>query len=113
MALAVTVTNHWTDGKRLHVLFNVVASGNYTTNGDTLNLQDYSIKTKSLPLYVEIHGPGLFLYRYVPGTTMQNGLMKAISLATAAEVANGAYPGGITGDTIRGYAIFHKFTTVY
>lgn len=108
MALAVTITDHWTDGKRIHVIGSIVASGNYVANGDTLNLASTEIKSASLPEFVMVKGVSGYTYDYVAGTTQANGKLKSYS-AYATELAAGAYPAGNTGDTIKFYAIFPKF----
>lgn len=107
MALALTVTDHWTDGKRIHVVGTIVASGNYSTGGDTISFVNNDIRSTLPPVWFEVLGQGLFTYLPIKGTTIANGKIKAIT--AGAEVAAGAYPGGVTGDTIAVYAIFHKF----
>lgn len=52
----------------------------------------------ALPDCVLMHGSGLFLFGYVPGTTLANGKVKINDIAAAAQLANGAYPAGITAD---------------
>lgn len=109
MALQFNLTDHWTDGKRIHVIGNIVASGNYIAGGDTLSLVNTEIKCSpsSLPEFVVIEGQAIYGYKFVPGTTQANGKVKVIS--GGAELGAGAYPGGLTGDTIVIYAIFPKF----
>ena len=61
-SLSITVIDHWTDGKRLHVIgsINVTGSGNYVSNGLVLPLIDnanpIAIKSPSNPEYVSISG---------------------------------------------------------
>ena len=107
MSLVAAVTNHWTDGKRIHVIGTITASGNYTTGGDTVSLALPQIKSNSAPLFVDVKGQAGYTYQFKPGTSMSNGLLGCYSGGT--ETAAGAYPGGITGDIITFHAIFHKF----
>lgn len=102
--LAVAVTDHWTDGKRVHVTFTVTPTGNYTTGGDTLNLQANEIKSASLPVFVSLKGQGVNLYNFIPGTTQANGKLYGSTGGTQF-TGGSAYP----TDTVTGYAIFPKF----
>lgn len=111
MALAATVTKHWDDGKVLHVVGTIAASGNYVASGDALSFVNTAIKSSRVPVHVEVHGIALgtaYSYRFVPGATQAAGLMLVILVSTGAELAAGAYPAGVTGDTIRFYALFQK-----
>jgi hypothetical protein len=101
MALAATVTKKWFDGKKMWVIVSIVASGNYATGGDTLNLQSIGIQSNQAPFYGAITGQSATAYAWVPGATQANGKVKCFQGALA-EVAAGAYPGSITGDTIVG-----------
>lgn len=107
--------------KFLHLFFQITASGNYATGGDTLDLTalfgtaglpGYSYPTASLPEKVEILSANptatpqtnTFVYQYVPGTTLANGKFQVFTGAAAqtglTELSAGAYPAGVTGDTI-------------
>lgn len=114
MALAFTVKSQWTDTLRLHLIGNLVFSGNYTSGGDTINFGNVSadsypviVKSASPPLWVDIAGQSTFLYNQVYGTTINNGKVKVISAGS--ELSAGAYPAGITGDIITFHAVFLKF----
>ena len=104
MALTITVQDHWTDGKRLHVTGLVNTSGNYTTGGDTLNFNNTAIKSASPPVFVAIEGQGVNFYKYIPGTTIANG--KMFGVAAGVQFTGGA---GFPADTIHFHAIFPKF----
>lgn len=108
MALAVTVTNHWEDTKRVMVIGTLVATGNYVTGGDTINFGDPLIKSNSAPLFVVFNRLSKYLMAMVFGTLISNGKVKFTVPDTGLEVAAGAYPAGITGDTITFFAIFKK-----
>lgn len=101
MALAMTVTDHWDDGKRLHVTGTLTASGSYSTGGDTLPTNP-AIKTTKNPVFVVVN---MFSAYYA----QQNGAKVKFFTAAGAEVSAGAYPSDITEDTITFYAIYHKF----
>lgn len=116
MSLAFKVAEQYNDTRTTKVYGTLVFSGNYTTGGDTLNLGVLSVdnfpkllKVASPPVYFNLNGQGLYTYLYVPGTTINNGKVKIISLATQAELAAGAYPGGVTGDTVTFEFSFTKY----
>lgn len=115
MALTFSLVDTWDDGKRVHVTGTVAASGNYTTGGDTLDLSEFSLVASTQP---PIQGTawmdGLAGYDYVfaPGPAMNNGKVKIFQQGSSAgafpELAAGAYPSAITGDTLTFYGIFPK-----
>ena len=115
MALTFTLVDTWDDGKRIHVAGTVAASGNYSTGGDTLDLSQFPIVASTQP---PIQGTawmdGLAGYDYVfsSGSAMNNSKVKIFAQGASAgafpELAAGAYPGGITGDSITFYGIFPK-----
>jgi hypothetical protein len=115
MALTFTLVDTWEDGKRVHVAGTATASGNYTTSGDTLDLSQYPILASTqAPIQGTAWMDGLAGYDYVfyPGAALNSGKVKIFQQAAAAgpfqELAAGAYPGAITGDTITFYGIFKK-----
>lgn len=115
MALAFTLIDTWDDGKRIHVSGTVAASGSYTTGGDTLDLSQFPIiAAAQAPLQGTAWMDGISGYDYVftPGSAMNNGKVKIFQQGSSAgpfpELAAGAYPSAITGDTITLYAIFKK-----
>ena len=115
MALAFTLVDTWDDGQRIHVAGTVVASGNYSTGGDTLDLSEFPLIAATRP---PVQGTawmsGLVGYDYVfiPGSAMNNSKVKVFAQGASAgafpELAAGAYPGAITGDVITFYGIFKK-----
>jgi hypothetical protein len=115
MALTFTLFNTWDDGQRVHASGTVAASGNYTTGGDTLDLSQFPvIATTQAPIQGTPWLDGLDGYDYVfsPGSALNNGKVKIFQQGTSAgafpELASGAYPSAITGDTITFYGIFKK-----
>jgi hypothetical protein len=115
MALTFTLVDTWDDGKRVHVAGTVAASGNYSTSGDTLDLSTFPIVASTqAPVQGTAWMDGLAGYDYVffPGTALNNGKVKIFQQGASAgafpELAAGAYPAAITGDTITFYGIFKK-----
>ena len=107
MSLVLTVTNHWSDTKRIHVVGTLAPSGNYVTNGDTITYTGEDIKSPSAPIWAECLIPGGFIGVFTftgPGA----GKLKIFNLATGAELAQTSYAGfGIASIAV--YAIFPKF----
>jgi hypothetical protein len=115
MALTFTLVDTWDDGKRIHVTGTVAASGSYATNGDTLDLSLAPLIASAQPPIVGtawMDGAAGYDYVFLPGSAMNNGKVKMFqqgaSAGAFAELAAGAYPGAISGDTITFYGIFKK-----
>jgi hypothetical protein len=115
MALTFTLVDSWSDGKRIHVTGTVAASGSYVTGGDTLNLSLFPVIGATLPpLQGTAWMDGLAGYDYVftPGAALSNGKVKIFQQGTTAgafpELAAGAYPAAVTGDTITFYGILKQ-----
>lgn len=104
------------------VSFQVVPSNtpaNYLALGDILDLTPLvalNAPLTLLPFWVDIKsykagGDSGFVYRYLPGTTLANGKFQVLTSNGAApnpllDLGAGAYPAGVTGDTIIGIAMF-------
>lgn len=112
MSLALTVTKTDALGKLIYVTGTIVASGNYVTGGDTLDLSDFKIKSNRVPLFVSIVGKAGYIYGFDYGTTIANGKMLTFENGAVntphAQIAAAAYPAGVTGDVIKIFAIFRK-----
>lgn len=115
MALTFTLIDTWADGKRVHVTGTVAASGNYATGGDTLDLSQFPVVSSTqAPVQGTAWMDGLAGYDYVftPGAAQNSGKVKIFQQGSSAgafpELASGAYPAAITGDTITFYGIFKK-----
>jgi hypothetical protein len=106
VATSITVTDHWTDGRRITGVGTITFSGSYTTGGDSISFADSSgllkIGGAGLPVsFCQIAGQGLYLYEFINGTSPTAGnKIKIISLATQLELGSGAYPSGVTSDTV-------------
>jgi hypothetical protein len=115
MALTFTLIDTWADSKRIHVTGTVAASGNYSTGGDTVDLSQFPvISSTQAPIQGTAWMDGLAGYDYVftPGAAQNSGKVKIFQQGSSAgafpELASGAYPAAITGDTITFYGIFKK-----
>lgn len=117
MALAFTLVDSWDDGRRIHVAGTVAASGNYTAGGDTLDLtplEPLGVPTTQPPILGTAWMDGLAGYDYVftPGAAINSGKVKIFQDSGAAgafaELAAGAYPSAISGDTVTFYGIFPR-----
>ncbi|MGH9727491.1 MAG: hypothetical protein ACRD33_00940 [Candidatus Acidiferrales bacterium] len=117
MALAFTLVDSWDDGRRVHVAGTIAASGNYATGGDTLDLGGIGtlgIPTTKPPVQGTAWMDGLAGYDYVfsPGASISGNKVKVFQQASGAgafsELAAGAYPVAISGDTITFYGIFPR-----
>lgn len=115
MALTFTLVDSWDDGQRIHLAGTIAASGNYTPDGDTVDLSQNPIVASSQPpitgtAWVE----GLAGYDYVfrPGSAINSGTVKIFQQGTSSgafqEISAGSYPTDITADTITFYGIFKK-----
>ena len=106
--VTATVTDHWQDTKRIHVVGTIVFSANYTAGGDAaITLVNQAvIKSASAPEWMQILG--LSKYQYIPVLT-SFGKVKVIVPNTGLEYTQGAYGADVLADTISFYAIFPKF----
>jgi len=115
MALSFSLVDTWDDGKRVHVTGTVAASGSYTTGGDTLDLSQFPIIASTQPPIqgaAWIDGLAGYDYVFAPGAAMNSNKVKIFQQGASAgafpELAAGAYPAAITGDTVSFYGIFKK-----
>jgi hypothetical protein len=112
MALAITITDVDGGSQNVSVFGTLAASGSYSTGGDTLDFNGVSNQfgASQAPLQVWIGGSTGDAFAFVrdASPTLANGKVK-IHTASNTELASGAYPSRITGDTdIRFEAIFQK-----
>lgn len=89
----------------LSALVRITLSGNYATPGEVLNFQAAVGFTTKPPDRVEIDGNSGWEFRWNPTTNTMSIRGQQPTSATAGiipldELANGAYPGTLTGDTI-------------
>lgn len=109
MALAATKVKVVKLGNAILLEFTVTASGNYAAGGDALDLAPLvGIPGGRQPLHVSIRGKAGFVYEY---DLAAKKMMVFVNTAGGVNTALGehtavAYVAGITGDTIRGFALF-------
>lgn len=102
MALAGTRTKRDQMPGMLVGVFSVVASGNYATGGDSLDLQPLMGITTKQPDMVFISGKAGFVYPYDLANKKMLVFCNTAGGANAAlgEHTAAAYAAGVTGDTI-------------
>ena len=112
-----TTGDVWDDGKRIHAIGRLtVAPGadTYVTGGNAFNVLANTVDGAGLgvPLPVVQQQPvwmnavgGAYFGQYLPATQK----MKFTAIVGGAEVAAGAVPAPLSGDTINAYFIFKKF----
>jgi hypothetical protein len=119
--LTPTITYVDATGPVIRIGFNLVASGAYSTGGDTINLQTAaqdpafvgqvaSIESLGGPIDFDVWDAGGNIANGVfpvKGSTSANSKAKFTS-AFNTELSAGAYPGSITGATLMGEAVFNK-----
>lgn len=93
------------DGTGISIITGVLAfSGSYVTSGDTLpdfnNLPSVGIIRPSQIIAVDFYGQNGYTYQWIPNAAT-NAQKCKISTTANTELAAGAYPAGITGDTIK------------
>jgi len=127
MSASLTVNQHWTDGKRLHIVGLITLSGSYVTGGVPLSLLVDNVFTTQPIVHSDVVGKGgyygydigtLYEYRYVaapfqqsppnpPNAFLANGLLRVYSAGT--ELSAGPFPAGVLNDTKFFYGIFQKY----
>lgn len=121
MPLQVKITNMKPGDNGLIVFFNLIATGNYPTGGDTIDftqaIQDPAfvgtvaqIPASQGPISMDVWDAsgnianGFFA---VQGSALNNSKMKVIS-AFNTELSAGAYPSPILNGKLQGQAVFNK-----
>lgn len=118
-AKATLTTKHvWDDGKKIHVVGSLAvtpAADTYTTGGIAFDPFANSVDgvgsgvpipaAFSQPFWGNIVGNAYF-GQYLPATKK----LKFTVIVGGAEVASGAVPAGLSGDTINAYFIFPKLS---
>lgn len=105
-------------GNAIGVFCSITPSGSYAANGDTLDLSAIAgLGTNAVPDFAEINSEASpqsgYFYGFKAGTTLANGKFTvsqcAGSAAAAGDIGAGAYPAGVTGDTIKAVFWFSNF----
>ena len=116
MAVAVSsVDNFYDAGTFYFAKVTLGFSGNYATNGDSTSgiWSNIKIKSSKVPIYMSVQGIAGFDYKYdvtnqkiiVRGQEPTNAGAGVLALT---ELSAGAYPAGITGDTVTAIVYFQK-----
>ncbi len=125
MALQITVKSVEKLQRHFRVRITVAASGSYTAGGDTLNFltATYPLGYSPVPstgapveIFPQSQQPAAsgtatrYEYRALLGTTAANCALQVFTSGASgspqSELAAGAYPAGVTGDVIEGFALF-------
>jgi hypothetical protein len=112
MALAITILNIDSGEGNLYVFATLTPSGSYSTGGDALDFTTVAnqLGASQAPTQVWVGGSTGDAYAFIRAgsPTLANGKIK-INTASNTELASGAYPARITGDTnIQLEAVFSK-----
>jgi hypothetical protein len=104
------ISNTWKEGPMFMATGTVAISASpaaYATGGIVMSLVNALIKAQRPPKQVDVVGKAGYIYRYIPGTTLANGLLMIFAQTNAAaedaplgELAVTAIPAACSGDTI-------------
>lgn len=123
MPLAITITSVIPQGTDFFVMFNLVASGSYTTGGDTLDFTGATIDptfvgefppqipTSKGPKQLDVWSQGGNVTQFYVtslGSALNNNKV-LVYTASGSQIAASSYPAGVTGDKITGSAVFSKW----
>jgi len=110
MPLAISITSVEAAADNVYIFGTLTASGSYTTGGDTLDFTTVGAQVPAsvAPLQVWVGGSTGDAYSWIKGAALNNQKVK-INAASNSELASGAYPARITGDTsVQFEAVFSK-----
>jgi hypothetical protein len=112
ISISIPPQNVDASGRNLvYAIGTLTFSGSYSTGGDTLDLTSISEKLSSSQIVQividSLNGNNMY-YVAVVGNALNNHKIKIFS-AGGTEVSAGAYPGGVTGDTVQVRITARKF----
>ena len=110
MSLAIAILSADAAADNVYVFGTLTASGNYATGGDTIDFTTVGsqIPASHAPVQLWVGGSTGDSYSWIKGTALNNQKVK-INSASNTELASGAYPARITGDTsVQFEAVFSK-----
>lgn len=114
MALVVNTPTLEVGEKIINAYGTITASGSYVSGGDPLSFIGKLHGGRNLEFLMVIGESG-FLYRWVKGTDLSDGKLIVMqgdnnnaSDGPAIELPVAAYPGGVSGDTIRYHAQYKQ-----
>ena len=112
ISISIPAQNVDASGRNLvYAIGTLTFTGSYATNGDTLDLSAVSEKLSSsqiVQIVVDSLNGNNMYYVAVVGNALNNHKIKAFS-AGGTEISAGAYPGGVTGDTVQVRITARKF----
>ena len=107
-ATTVTVVDEWHDSKRENVTGSIsFSAGNYVTNGVSVTWtgQEF-IKSATAPVFVNFWGIAGYVYVWDASHASIRIFQSAAASNPLSELTTAALPGGVTGDTIKFFAVF-------
>ena len=110
MPLAITIVDVDAASGNVYLFGTLTPSGSYSTGGDTLDFTTIApqLAASQPPVQVWIGGSTGDAYSWIKGAALNNQKVK-INTASNTELAAGAYPARITGDTsLQFEAVFNK-----
>jgi hypothetical protein len=110
MPLAINVVDTDALSDNVYIFGSLTPSGNYSTGGDTLDFTTVGnqVPASLSPVQVWVGGSTGDTYSWIAGAALNSQKIK-INTASNTELASGAYPSRITGDTnIVFEAVFKK-----
>ena len=110
MPFAISITSVDAAADNVYVFGSLTVSGSYTTGGDTLDFTTVGsqVPASQPPLQLWAGGSTGDSYSWIKGATLNSQKIK-INTASATELAAGAYPARVTGDTsVQFEAVFSK-----
>ena len=114
MPLSISIPSQNVDASGRNLVYAIgllTFTGSYPSGGDTLDLTPVSEKLSSsqiLQIVADSVNGNAMYYVAVVGNALNNHKLKVFS-AGGTELAVGAYPGGVTGDTVQVRIIARKF----
>lgn len=87
MPAVATITDQWSDGKRLHVTGILTLSGSYAVGGDAIDFGDAGVRSSRPPLWLDMRNAGQYEFHYAAGNLVGNGLL--VVLQNAPRAASG------------------------
>lgn len=102
MASSLAIVEKFRTQQRTHVIATASFSGSYATGGDVPTVTGGSLPDISKLNYQGWESANGFVYHLVRST----GKIK--TLASTTETVAGAYPAGITGDSVRVHLIYEE-----
>jgi len=112
--VTLTPTESWDDGKRIHVVGTLgieAAAATYAAGGLAVPVPNApGVNAAAKPILFIATGISGYYFEYAYATDKLKARTGAAAQTGLTEVTAGAVPAGLSGDTTRFYAIYHKFS---